>query len=188
MQTPQITGKETIGSGNWLRLNNIYYTDPDGKERVWEAAERTTNGAVGMFAWLRPSNRLILVRQFRVPVNAYVIECPAGLIDPNEDPQVTAIRELYEETGYHGTINKIFPNSVSSPGLSSEGIQLLTMEVDELATANQDPQPQLEESEFIETVLVKAEELMDYITARVEAGDLVDSKVLVYAAAISGAC
>lgn len=42
----------------------------------------------------------IIIEQFRPPVDAYVIELPAGLIDPEETVESTAFRELEEETGY----------------------------------------------------------------------------------------
>ena len=41
----------------------------------------------------------MLIRQFRVPLNDYIYELPAGLIDANELPLEAAIRELKEETG-----------------------------------------------------------------------------------------
>jgi ADP-ribose pyrophosphatase len=42
----------------------------------------------------------IIIEQFRPPADAYVIELPAGLVDPNETIESTAFRELEEETGY----------------------------------------------------------------------------------------
>lgn len=42
----------------------------------------------------------ILNREFRFPVHAYVLGCPAGRIDPGETPHQAALRELQEETGY----------------------------------------------------------------------------------------
>jgi ADP-ribose pyrophosphatase len=42
----------------------------------------------------------IIIEQYRPPVDAYVIELPAGLIDPKETIESTAFRELEEETGY----------------------------------------------------------------------------------------
>ncbi len=44
-------------------------------------------------------DKLVLIRQFRYPINAYVYEFPAGLVEPGEDPVQTAVREIYEETG-----------------------------------------------------------------------------------------
>ena len=47
---------------------------------------------------------ILLQKQFRPPINKVSIEVPAGLVDPNESPAQTAIRELKEETGYVGTV------------------------------------------------------------------------------------
>ena len=44
-------------------------------------------------------DRLVLVRQLRYPINDYIYELPAGLIDPGETPNVAAMREYWEETG-----------------------------------------------------------------------------------------
>ena len=44
-------------------------------------------------------DRVVLIRQFRYPVNDYVYELPAGLVDAGEDPLTAGIREMREETG-----------------------------------------------------------------------------------------
>ena len=44
-------------------------------------------------------DRLVLIRQFRFPINDYIYEFPAGLIDPGEDASTAAVREIFEETG-----------------------------------------------------------------------------------------
>ena len=44
-------------------------------------------------------DKVVLVRQFRYPLNGYVYEFPAGLVEPGEDMLEAAIREMYEETG-----------------------------------------------------------------------------------------
>ena len=44
-------------------------------------------------------DKLVLIRQFRYPVNGYVYEFPAGLVEPGEDMLDAGIREMYEETG-----------------------------------------------------------------------------------------
>ena len=43
--------------------------------------------------------KVVLVRQYRYPVGGYVYEFPAGLVEPGENVQQAAIREMYEETG-----------------------------------------------------------------------------------------
>ena len=45
-------------------------------------------------------DRVVLVRQLRYPINAYVYEFPAGLVDEGESPQEAAVREYREETGF----------------------------------------------------------------------------------------
>ena len=50
------------------------------------------------------SPRILLQKQWRPPVDATVIEVPAGLIDPQESAEVCAVRELKEETGYVGEV------------------------------------------------------------------------------------
>lgn len=45
-------------------------------------------------------HQIVFVRQFRPAVNQFVVELPAGVIDPGENPKEAAMRELYEETGY----------------------------------------------------------------------------------------
>jgi ADP-ribose pyrophosphatase len=47
-----------------------------------------------------PNGRLVLERQFRYPVQAVMVEFPAGKLDPGEDSLACAKRELLEETGY----------------------------------------------------------------------------------------
>jgi len=48
-------------------------------------------------------DKVVLVRQFRYPINGYVYEFPAGLVEPGEDMLQAGIREMYEETGLEFT-------------------------------------------------------------------------------------
>lgn len=44
-------------------------------------------------------DKVALVRQFRYPINDYIYEFPAGLVEKDEDATDAAVREMYEETG-----------------------------------------------------------------------------------------
>ena len=93
------------------------YTDPLGKRRTWESAERSTRpknspiDGVGIVAILqKPSGlELLLQKQFRPPINKVVIEVPAGLVDEGETAEESAVRELREETGYVGIAAEVSP-------------------------------------------------------------------------------
>ena len=53
-----------------------------------------------MVAALTTDGRILLKSEFRYACGEEVIECPAGMVEPGEEPLTTAKRELLEETGY----------------------------------------------------------------------------------------
>ena len=94
------------GEAKWTRLSRITYQAPDGRQRTWESAERTTRpqasqiDGVGIVAILERDTgpEILLQKQFRPPAGKVCIEVPAGLVDENETPEEAALRELREET------------------------------------------------------------------------------------------
>ena len=66
-------------------------------------------------------DRLVLVRQFRYPINDYISELPAGLIDEGETPNVAAMREYWEETGLTLHPVKVDP-AISKPFFTTVGM------------------------------------------------------------------
>ncbi len=61
--------------------------------------ENIPNGVVIYSLYGEKKDKVVLIRQYRYPLGGYVYEFPAGLVDPGEDYQTAAIRELKEETG-----------------------------------------------------------------------------------------
>ncbi|MFA7185159.1 MAG: NUDIX hydrolase, partial [Victivallales bacterium] len=128
---PRILDKKVIAKGKWLSINELDWQDPEARIRIWETAERVdSRGAVMIIPLIEQSDELILVKQFRPPAARPVIEFPAGLIDPGETAADTAVRELYEETGYHGKITEISEPAYSSPGMSGETLIIVKMSID----------------------------------------------------------
>ena len=75
-------------------------------------------------AALTPHGTLLFVKQHRFGIEKDLLEFPAGLIEPHEDPQLTAIRELEEETGYLAKTIHDLGRFYLSPGYSNEVIHL----------------------------------------------------------------
>lgn len=179
----KITGKEIIAQGNWLSLDKLKYIDVHNHERTWESvSRRKSGGAVIMLAELIPSGKIILIRQFRPPADSFVIEFPAGLIEPDESPETAARRELKEETGYIGEVVSVSEKMYNSPGLTSEFVIFVKMKIDEgkqgaLIT-------DFDESEDIHTYLADADSLADFLNGRIQEGDSIDAKVYSYALAL----
>lgn len=71
-------------------------------------------------------DKVVLVRQYRVPINDYIYEFPAGLCEENEDCESAAKREMFEETGLDFTpikVDEIYQKSrYMSVGMSDESI------------------------------------------------------------------
>lgn len=65
-------------------------------------------------------DKVVLVRQYRYPIGGFVYEFPAGLVEPGEDMEQAAIRELYEETGL--TLHPIPCGSYGRPFFTTVGM------------------------------------------------------------------
>ena len=91
--------------------------DPDGFE-IKRAIVRHSGSAVMMA--VDDQNRLLLVRQYRLPAEDFLWELPAGRLDPGEQPRDAAVRELKEETGYQAEEWTELASYFPSPGFLQE--------------------------------------------------------------------
>ena len=73
--------------------------------------------------------RLVMIREFRVPVGDYVIGLPAGLIDPGEGVEETVRREIMEETGMEVVkFKRLTQPLYSTAGMTDEAAALAFVE------------------------------------------------------------
>ncbi|MGL6104907.1 NUDIX hydrolase [Romboutsia sp.] len=80
-------------------------------------------GAVGIVA-ITEDKEIILIKQFRKPLEKVLWEIPAGKLELGENPKECAIRELKEETGYSAGNLKLIHKFFTSPGFSNEKIYI----------------------------------------------------------------
>jgi len=107
----------------------------------------------------RRKHKLVVIREFRVPVGDYMYGFPAGLLDPSEDLVVAAGRELHEETGLN--LIRVYRNSpaiFSSAGITDEAIAMVFAEVEGTPSIHHN-----QDSEDIEIFLMDREEVRDLL-------------------------
>ncbi|GAH92107.1 unnamed protein product [marine sediment metagenome] len=111
-------------------------------------------------------DNVLLVKQFRKPVEKELLEIPAGGIDPGEDPETTVRRELREETGFLPRRVERLGGFYSAPGYCSEYLYLY------LATELIPSQLYAEDTEEISLVRVPITQIPSLIAS----GSICDAK------------
>ncbi len=166
-------------TGRWLNLESVPHTGRDGTERPWEFCSRTNAArAVAVIARLKNPERIVLVRQWRAPMNAWTLEFPAGLLDEGDTPESAALRELKEETGYEAVVTRKGQEVCSSPGMTDETVGWVEVEI----TNHGQAAPQ--DDELIETVILPLENLRARIDEYCAQGDRVEGKLYGFARAL----
>lgn len=80
---------------------HYYFASRNKKEELsLVTGEVKSNGIVIYPVWKEDRGKLVMIRQYRYPLDAWIYELPAGLIDEGEDASAAAIREMKEETGF----------------------------------------------------------------------------------------
>ncbi len=130
----------TLAETKFLNLYNAEYSNKGGNIKNWIIASRKEkenlegvylnnkelqDDAVLIVPFHKEEEKIVVIRQFRVPINSYIYEMPAGLIDKGESPQTAITRELKEETGLD--VIEILKNTVKgqlflSPGMTDESV------------------------------------------------------------------
>lgn len=183
MKSNKITKLTTLSETKFLNLYEAQYENRIGNKKSWTIASRKDEevlkerffenkqdleDAVVVAALHKPSDKLVIIKQFRVPINGFIYELTAGLIDSGEDAREAVKRELMEETGLQvKEIFEIKERLYLSPGMTDECVRLVYCTCEgEISDEN------LEEDENIEAMLISQEEAAQII----ESGENIDIK------------
>jgi ADP-ribose pyrophosphatase len=143
MKDNRIKKLTPLAESKFLSLYAAEYQNRKGSEKHWIIASRKNYetlksqysgekeekiDAVIIAAFHKESNSLVVIKQFRIPLNDYVYELPAGLLDADETMETAVKRELKEETGlslveinYDKSKNKVY----ISAGMTDESAAMV---------------------------------------------------------------
>ena len=138
----KIIDSTVVNKGKFVTLVTVRYEDRRGNVKSWQMVSRKERpkcitGEIGrpdaaiIVPYHRQEEKLVVIREFRVPVGGYQYGFPAGLLDPGEELAVAAGRELHEETGL-GLVRvyRHSPAIFSSAGITDEAIAMVFAEVE----------------------------------------------------------
>jgi NTP pyrophosphohydrolases including oxidative damage repair enzymes len=163
--TETTLGSERLYNGRVVNLRVDRVRLPNGKEGKREVVEHA--GAVCVVP-MSDAETVLLVRQWRHPVGAPLLEVPAGGVEEGEDPAATARRELAEEIGrVPGRLLPLY-EAYLAPGYSTE--KMYAYLALDLREAPETP----DEDEFVEIVSMSLADALDACSD----GRIVDAKTI----------
>ncbi len=167
--TPQeraeIVKNQRVFSGRLLEIDLVDLKLPNGARTQLEIIRHPGASAV---VPLRENGDVVMIRQYREAADGYILEVPAGKLDPGEGPESCATREVAEEVGLHA--GRLHPLGFihTTPGFTDEKIWLY-------AATELSPTPQaLEEDEIIEVLEMPLADAL----GRISSGEITDSKTI----------
>ncbi|EOS9597521.1 NUDIX hydrolase [Staphylococcus pseudintermedius] len=158
--------KESIYKGKIIEVEKHKVSLPNNETAYREVVKH--NGAVAICA-LTPDQQVILVKQYRKALEQELLEIPAGKLEPGENRESAAMRELEEETGYKAKKLTLIGEVYGTPGFSNEKISVYF--ADNLVEGKVN----LDEDEFVEKVLYS----LDDVKKAVEARTIEDAKTFI---------
>lgn len=158
--TSTLNHRDTVSRGRVFDVVRDHITLQNGEHTTMEVIRHP--GAAAIVAFPRPG-RLLLVHQYRYPLDATIWEIPAGTLNRDEAPLACARRELEEEAGLSGGTWHVLGSITPVPGYSDERIHLFL--ATDLTTARQ----RLDPDEILSVHTVAWEEALGMIhTGRIQ--------------------
>ena len=152
----QVLDSRLAYEGRIFSVYTEHVREPNGVEATRDVVRH--NGSVVILAvdeTTNPRDPLIVVeRQFRHAADQYLLELPAGRVDPGENTLAAAKRELIEETGYRARKWTRMVRYFASPGFVGEWMEIF------LATGIRAGNAEPEDDERIEVRLLPLSELV----------------------------
>jgi len=158
-------GSEHLYQGKILNLRRDTVLLANGRQASREVVEHVESAAA---VPLLGDGRVVLVEQWRYPVEQALLEIPAGIIDPGEQPAEAMRRELTEETGYAAGRLELLFSVYLAPGYSQELIHIFLA---------QDLQPAEADCDDDEIIRVRKIPFEDAVAACLH-GELTDAKTV----------
>lgn len=178
--SPRLDNIRQVSSG-WINKYILTYELPDGTRYEYESASRKklddyrrslearaagaapTADAVCIVPQTKDGT-LLLIREFRYPLNSWCIAFPAGLVEEGEQLRDCVDRELREETGYalradlgDSALDPLPQAGFSSTGLTDESVHVVFAQVERASDAQPEP------SEFIEPFELAIEDVPRFL-------------------------
>ncbi|HEX8557550.1 MAG TPA: NUDIX hydrolase [Pyrinomonadaceae bacterium] len=164
-ERPEVLSSEEVYAGRLISVVRDTVRE-DGKTYVREVVGHPGGAAaVPVFE----DGTVVFVRQYRHPTRKYVLEIPAGKLDPGERPAETAARELEEELGLVAGRVEQLSEFYTTPGFCAERLWVF------LATGLRETARRHEEDEIIEVVRMPFARAL----AMVAAGEIDDAKTII---------
>ena len=147
---------EHIYSGRIIQVQVDEVELPNGKTSTRELVKHP--GAVAVIA-VTDENKIVMVEQYRKPLEKTIVEIPAGKLEKGEEPALCAIRELEEETGYECESMELVHSFYTSPGFADEIIHVFVAK----GLSKKENAASLDEDEFVNLMEVTLEEAQTLI-------------------------
>lgn len=157
---------ELMFEGPVFKVRRHMVTAKEGKTARRDIVEH--NGGVGICA-ITPEHKMVMIRQYRKAAEAVVWEIPAGKTEIGEVPEITARRELKEETGYDAVDFRRMTRFYGTIGYNNEVIEIFR------ASATVRGETSFDENEAIDLYEMDIKALVDMV----ESGEIIDGKTIV---------
>lgn len=160
---PEVKGDELLCEGRRVKL---YRRTVEYAGEVF-VRDVVAFGEAVVVAPVKEDGKLVFVRQWRAPLKQWIVELPAGRVEPGEDPGEAARRELLEETGCTARTWEYIGSFSTAPGYSDEILHFF------VARGLEKSEPAPEKGEVLSVIEMRPSEYLELVR-----GGLGDLKTL----------